>query len=232
MWWSAPMWACVPGWAGSQTIMKGVHVGGVSVGGMTQEQAKSTLEQSMTQAKSVTLPVEYGTWSGSISGSALSLEADDCVRQAWEAGRSNFLLQGGAYLSSLMGMKQDVDLVLDWSESGKEELNALLDEADQLAGGGITEAAYVVEGDALKITKGVTGVAIDREQSEQQVKQALTDEISQQLRGEAVQAETVTLTAHEESPREPDFEAMYEELHTEPVDATVDPETYQARTMW
>ena len=213
---------------GSQTIMKGVHVGGVSVGGMTQEQAKSTLEQSMTQAKSVTLPVEYGTWSGSISGSALSLEADDCVRQAWEAGRSNFLLQGGAYLSSLMGMKQDVDLVLDWSESGKEELNALLDEADQLAGGGITEAAYVVEGDALKITKGVTGVAIDREQSEQQVKQALTDEISQQLRGEAVQAETVTLTAHEESPREPDFEAMYEELHTEPVDATVDPETYQA----
>ena len=38
----------------------------------------------------------------------------------------------------------------------------------------------------------------------------------------------MTLTAHEESPREPDFEAMYEELHTEPVDSTVDPETYQA----
>ena len=38
----------------------------------------------------------------------------------------------------------------------------------------------------------------------------------------------MTLTAHEESPREPDFEAMYEELHTEPVDSTVDPKTYQA----
>ena len=216
-------------WVGSsQTILKGVTVGGVSVGGMTQEQAKSALEESMEQAQNVTLPVEYGTWSGSIQGSALNLNAEDCAKQAWEAGRSNFIVQGGAYLGSLMGMGQDVELSLDWSESGKQELNALLDEADQLAGGGITEAAYVVEGDALKITKGVTGVAIDREQSEQQVKQALTDEISQKLRGETAQAETVTLTAHEESPREPDFDAMYEELHTEPVDSTVDPETYQA----
>lgn len=216
-------------WVGSsQTILKGVTVGGVSVGGMTQEQAKSTLEQSMDEIKSLTVPLEYGTWSGSIQGSALSLNAEDCAKQAWEAGRSNFIVQGGAYLGSLLGMNQDVDLVLDWSEDGQTQLNALLDEADQLAGGGITQAAYVIDGDQLKITKGVTGVAIDREQSEQQVKQALAQEIEEQLRGEGVQTETVTLTAHEESPQEPDFQAMYQELHTEPVDATVDPQTYQA----
>ena len=216
-------------WVGSsQTILKGVTVGGVSVGGMTQEQAKSTLEQSMDEIKSLTVPLEYGTWSGSIQGTALSFNAEDCAKQAWETGRSNFIVQGGAYLGSLLGMNQDVDLVLDWSEDGQTQLNALLDEADQLAGGGITQAAYVIDGDQLKITKGVTGVAIDREQSEQQVKQALAQEIEEQLRGEGVQTETVTLTAHEESPQEPDFQAMYQELHTEPVDATVDPQTYQA----
>ena len=213
---------------GSQTILKGVSVGGVSVGGMTQEQAQSALEDSMIQAQAVSLPLEYGTWSGSIQGSALELDAEDCAQQAWKTGRSSFLLQGGAYLSSLMGMDREVDLSLDWSQSGKQELKALLDEADQLAGGGVTQAAYVIEGEALKITKGVTGVAIDREQSEQQVKQALIDEISQQLRGDTAQVKKVTLTAHEESPQEPDFDAMYTELHTEPVESTVDPETYQA----
>ena len=40
----------------------------------------------------------------------------------------SFLLQGGAYLSSLMGMDREVDLSLDWSQSGKQELNALLEE--------------------------------------------------------------------------------------------------------
>lgn len=216
-------------WVGSTpTIMKGVHVGGVSVGGMTQEQAKSTLEQSLDQVKDLTVPLEYGTWSGSIQGTALSLNAEDCARQAWETGRSNVILRGGAYLGSLLGMKQDMDLDLDWSEDGQKQLDALLDEADQLAGGGITQAAYVIDGDQLKITKGVTGVAIDREKSEEQVKQALEDELKEQLRGETVQPETVTLTAHEESPQEPDFQAMYEELHTEAVDSTVDPQTYQA----
>ena len=119
-------------WVGSsQTILKGVTVGGVSVGGMTQEQAKSALEEGMEQAKNVSLPLEYGTWSGSIQGSALSLDAEAGAKQAWEAGRSNFIVQGGAYLGSLMGMSQDVELSLDWSESGKQELNALLDEADR-----------------------------------------------------------------------------------------------------
>lgn len=216
-------------WVGSSpAILKGVSVGGVSVGGMTQEQAKSALEDSLDQVKDLTVPLEYGTWSGSIPGTALSLNAEDCARQAWETGRSNFILQGGAYLGSLLGMDQEVDLSLDWSEDGQKQLNALLDEADQLAGGGITQAAYVIDGDQLKITKGVTGVAIDREKSEEQVKQALKDELEEKLRGETVQPETVTLTAHEESPQEPDFQAMYEELHTEPVDATVDPQTYQA----
>lgn len=216
-------------WVGSsQQILKGVTVGGVPVGGMTQEQAKTVLDESMEKATAITLPLEYGTWSGSIGGDALTLNTEDCARQAWEAGRGNFLFRGGAYLSSLLGMKRDVELSMDWTENGQTQLQALLEEADQLAGGGLTEAAYVRDGDVLKITKGVTGVAIDREQSEQQVKQALEDELAEQMRGESVQPETVTLAAHEESPREPDFQAMYEELHTEPVDSTVDPQTYQA----
>ena len=132
-------------WVGSSpTILKGVTVGGVPVGGMTQEQAKSTLEQGMEQSQALTVPLEYGTWSGSIQGSAMRLDGEECAKQAWQAGRSNFILQGGAYLSSLLGADRDVDLVLDWSEDGQKQLNTLLDEADELAGGGITQAAYVI----------------------------------------------------------------------------------------
>lgn len=44
---------------------------------------------------------------------------------------------------------------------------------------------------------------------------------------DAQQPQSVELPAHETAPQDPDFDAMYAELHTEPQDAQVDPETLE-----
>ena len=84
---------------GSPNILKGVSVAGVPVGGLTREQALETLEDNLGQVSNVALPLEYGPWEGEITAAAVQVDDQATVAQAWQTGRSSFLLQGASYLS-------------------------------------------------------------------------------------------------------------------------------------
>lgn len=92
-----------------------------------------------------------------MTGRDVQVDSQASAQAAWEVGRSNFFVQGFWWLVHQMGMSDQVDLVLELSGTAEQ----LLDEADQKEGG-VTSARYMVEGEALVVTKGVTGVAIDR----------------------------------------------------------------------
>ena len=149
-------------WVGnSPAILDGVSVAGVSVGGMTREQALAVLEDRLGQVSSqVSLPLEYGPWEGELSASAAQVDDQATVEAAWQTGRENFLLQGGSYLAHRLGAESGLDLALTWTEAGQQELEEKLDEADLQVGGALTNASYAIEGDKLMLTKGVTGVTI------------------------------------------------------------------------
>ena len=104
-----------------------------------------------------------------------------------------------------------------------------MDEADREEGS-VVSAGYVVDGDELVVTKGITGAAINREQARTDaaaaLKEALAEKFAQPLADHVVRE--VVLTAKEEAPQELDFEAIHEEVYVEPRNAEVDPETYQA----
>ena len=217
-------------WAGqSQSIFPHTSVAGVDVSGMTTAQAAETLSEELKKAtSSVSLSLTYGHWEGTLEGSAVELDTDAWAQSAWASGRENFLLQGGTYLGRLMGA--DYDLAPDFalSESGQQQFDALMDEADQQVGGALVDASYAVEGEELVLTKGVTGVTIDRQAAQEAVLNALGEAVAATMGAEdARQPQAVELPAHETAPQDPDFDAMYAELHTEPQDAQVDPETLE-----
>ena len=212
---------------GSPNILKGVSVAGVPVGGLTREQALETLEDNLGQVSSVALPLEYGPWEGEITAAAVRVDDQATVAQAWQTGRSNFLLQGASYLSHQLGAEDEIGLTLAWTDAGKTELEAKMDEADLQVGGALTNATYAVEGDKLMLTKGVTGVTIDREAAEPMVMAAMTEAVSDAMQGGTAAVEPVVLPAHETTPQEPDFDAMYQELHAEAKSAEIDPETLE-----
>ena len=162
-------------WVGSSAhILNGVSVAGVPVGGLTREQALETLEDNLGQVSNVTLPLEYGPWEGKITAAAVQVDDQATVELAWQTGRENFLLQGGNYLAHRLGSETDIDLALSWTETGKAELEEKMDEADLQVGGALTNATYAMEGDKLLLTKGVTGVTIDRAEAEPMVMEAMT----------------------------------------------------------
>ena len=211
----------------SPKILLGVSAAGVPVGGMTQEQALSALEENLGQVSNVALPLEYGPWEGEITASAVRVDDQATVAQAWQTGRENFLLQGASYLSHQLGAEDEIGLTLAWTDTGKSELEAKMDEADLQVGGALTNATYAVEGDKLMLTKGVTGVTIDREAAEPMVMAAMTEAVSDAMKGGTAAVEPVVLPAHETTPQEPDFDAMYQELHAEAKSAEIDPETLE-----
>ena len=119
---------------GSPNILKGVSVAGVPVGGLTREQALETLEDNLGQVSSVTLPLEYGPWEGEITAAAVRVDDQATVAQAWQTGRSSFLLQGASYLSHQLGAEDEIGLTLAWTDDGKAELEKKMDEADLQVG--------------------------------------------------------------------------------------------------
>ena len=213
---------------GSPDILKGVSVAGVPVGGMSRQEALAALDENLGQVSGqVTLPLEYGHWAGEITAAAVHADEQATAEKAWQTGREHFLLQGGAYLAHLLGAENDLDLALAWTDAGRAELEEKMDEADLLVGGSLTNASYAVEGDKLMLTKGITGVTIDRETAEPMVMTAMTEAVSDAMQGGSAAVEPVVLPAHETTPQEPDFDAMYQELYAEAKSAEIDPETLE-----
>ncbi len=213
---------------GSPDILKGVSVAGVPVGGMSCQEALAALDENLGQVSDqVTLPLEYGHWAGEITAAAVHADEQATAEKAWQTGREHFLLQGGAYLAHLLGAENDLDLALAWTDAGRAELEEKMDEADLLVGGSLTNASYAVEGDKLMLTKGITGVTIDREAAEPMVMTAMTAAVSDAMEGGSPTVEPVALPAHETTPQEPDFDAMYQELYAEAKSAEIDPETLE-----
>ena len=214
-------------WVGGSKIMPNVSIAGVDVSGLDQTAARQKLEQALSNtAAQVRVELRYGVWSAQINGRGVQADLDSSVSAAAAVGRGSFFTRGAAFLSHKLGAADDVELTGGLSESGQQELEQLLDQADQEVGGNVTGASYTMTDDALYITKGVTGVAIDRVQARQLVSQALNRTLNEALAG-GTGTERVELPSQEEPPREPDFEAIWKELSVESQNAAVDPETYE-----
>lgn len=212
---------------GQQTIFPNVSVLGIDLSGMTAEQAGSTLAQTMAQeGGQVKVTLRYQDWSGELTAGELEQDWEDLAQLAAQKGRGNFLTQGAVYLSCLVGGE---NLTLDREESGQPALERLLDQADREAGGSVTTASYVVGETQLHMTKGVTGVAMDRERARTEVLDALEEGLWKKFGqgAEGTVDQVVTLSAIQTSPQEPDFDAVHQEVFREPKDAEMDPETFE-----
>ena len=110
-------------------------------------------------------------------------------------GRSNFLTQGFLWLGHQFGMADQIELQLELTD----RIETLMDEADREEGS-VVSAGYVVDGDELVVTKGITGAAINREQARTDaaaaLKEALAEKFAQPLADHVVRE--VVLTAKEE----------------------------------
>lgn len=215
-------------WAGStDTIFPNVHVAGVDVSGMTVGQAQLALEHmTSTYGDDIIATLRYGNWSHSLKAGDLDYSWDFAAKCAWETGRDNFLTGGGTYLLGLMGKSTHIGVP---RENESQVLEQMLDQVEDEVGGGVTTATYQINGDRLEMTKGVSGIGLDRDavrgMTLDVLEGGMVKKFSHREKG-PVEVE-LELTPEQIPPQEPDFQAIYQELATKPQNATIDPKSFE-----
>ena len=214
-------------WVGTMDrIFPNTTIAGLDVSGMTVEQARKALDQAMAEyGDEIAGTITYGEWRGTITASQMNYDWSASAQAAYTDGRDHFLTQGGQYAARLLGKQWSVET----RSMETTELERLLDQMEQDLDGDVTRAAWRLEGDRLVMTKGRTGVSLDRESAREGAFSALEEAMEQKLGGgQEGNAEVERQLYPEEiPPQEPDFDEIYTQFHTEPVSAQMDPDTFQ-----
>ena len=219
-------------WVGAQgQVMPNVSVSGMDLSGMTAEEVTLTVDSAESNlAGDVSVKLVCGSWSGVLTGRQLNIENNSIGPTAVAAGREHFLTQGFQYIRHLLGGSTELSLNQVTVRQEQPDLDALLEQMRREAGFDTTQASYEVKGDKLVMTKGKTGLSIDRERVLFSLTDAMAEAYDQAMTGTEGQAQVVldvTDMTGQNPPEKPDFQAIYDAVHTEVKDAAMDPETYK-----
>lgn len=207
-------------------MVEGVSIGGLPLDGMTRKEARIALQdalnaQLLSQDLTISLPEETIT----LTPSQVMLETDvrSAVKDAYQYGRSD---ASGGELVLLNYITLNETAIRD-------ALNSYAAKYDTA----YSPFAYVLEGDApalstanfteapcqtLAITLGVPDVRLDVDALYQQIL-TVCDNVLRDPSGYQVTVDNISPL---KTPQAPDLDAIYAELAKEPVNDTLDMETY------
>lgn len=209
--------------SGSDRILPNVSVAGLDVSGMTAAEAETALSGAMAEHGSQIIgAVSYEDQLWSITAEEMGYGWRFAAESAGAVGRENFLTGGAVYLGQLLGRDHQISAPR-WDCAALDEL---VDQVEAGTGGSVTEAAYQLDGEALVMTKGKTGQAIDRSQVQDSLWSAVEGAMEQKFSGmEGVVEVKNPLIPQETPPQEPDFQAIHDAVAVEPQNAQYTRET-------
>ena len=197
-------------------IIDGVFIQGIDVSNLSVEDAKSKLSSIVNEYISKEITLKYGDFSKTLVPSQFNVnfDVDSAVQTAYSIGRSgnvfenNFAILNALLNSNNIGQNMEYD---------SELLYALLLELNNELPGRMENSGYYVDGTSLIIDSGKEGVNVDTEVLANRIAKALNDINNQDI--------VIEIPVVNVAPSPIDLDAIYNEVHKDPVDAyyTTDP---------
>ena len=197
-------------------IIDGVFIQGIDVSNLSVEDAKSKLSSIVNEYISKEITLQYGDFSKTLVPSQFNVnfDVDNAVQTAYSIGRSgnvfenNFAILNALLNSNNIGQNMEYD---------SELLDALLLELNNELPGRMENSGYYVDGTSLIIDSGKEGVNVDTEVLANRIAKALNDINNQDI--------VIEIPVVNVAPSPIDLDAIYNEVHKDPVDAyyTTDP---------
>jgi vancomycin resistance protein YoaR len=200
------------------TVLGHTVVNGVDLRGMTQSEAENALqaayEQTYGQA-ALTVEAEGQSYTVSVAQS-LGMDTAALAQQAMERGHGAFLTRGAALLTSLVGQQNRTVLPEVVDEAA---LKAAVAESGLLEIDTTVQTTYEQTADALVFQMGTTGVTVDEA--------ALVTQLEEQIAaGDYTTSVQAPLSQGTVTPV--DVDALYNDVYTQPENATLDPDNNYA----
>ncbi len=200
----------------TEKIFPNTTAAGTDLGGLTRAEARAQLELALDTYRQSTASFFCGGKEFTVDGSTLSMDLDDVVQQAYSVGRSGSLPGVGLrYLGALLG-GTELTTALAFSDTP-----AAILEAETYIANPMTEPSYTLTENTLELTKGVTGQAIDVETLEAEI----LDRFQAVLTGGDPNSSPLEVPVLTEAPPEADLEAIYQEVYSDPADASLNKDT-------
>lgn len=197
-------------------IIDGVFIQGIDVSNLSVEDAKSRLSSIVNEYISKEITLKYGDFSKTLVPSQFNVnfDVDSAVQTAYSIGRSgnvfenNFAILNALLNSNNIGQNMEYD---------SELLDALLLELNNELPGRMENSGYYVDGTSLIIDSGKEGVNVDTEVLANRIAKALNEINNQDI--------VIEIPVVNAAPSPIDLDAIYNEVHKDPVDAyyTTDP---------
>ena len=206
-------------WVGaSGTILPRVSAAGVGLGGLTQAQATERLNTGVAERYAdASVNLTYSGQTAVFTGALVEADAEGAAQSAWNYGRTGGFLTRGGYLLSTLITGHEVEAPLRYSETGRAQVDQMLEDISQAVGGDLEETTWEIQGDHLVFHMGSPGTGVDQAALRQTVLVRLAA-----LDSSPYEVEPITT-----EPSFPDLEAIHRALYAEVADASLDPTTFE-----
>lgn len=194
----------------STKIAKGVYIKGIDVSGLTKEDATKKISSYVSSSIPEEIKLKHNDFETSLSTSQLSIyfNTEEAVNMAYNIGKNGNIFQKNTEILNTLFSKVNIDPGFSIDE---EQLKKDLQDISSKLPDKVIESSCYIDDNRLIITKGQAGKSIKVEDS--------ANYITKEINNLNVQNNTLELITEDAYPNQIDLDAVYNEVHKDPVNA-------------
>jgi VanW family protein len=194
----------------STKIAKGVYIKGIDVSGLTKEDATKKISSYVSSSIPEEIKLKHNDFETSLSTSQLSIyfNTEEAVNMAYNIGKNGNIFQKNTEILNTLFSKVNIDPGFSIDE---EQLKKDLQDISSKLPDKVIESSCYIDDNRLIITKGQAGKSIKVEDS--------ANYITKEINNLNVQNNPLELITEDAYPNQIDLDAVYNEVHKDPVNA-------------
>ncbi len=195
-------------------IIKGITINQINVENLSIEEATEKIKEKENNKLEKDIDIKYNDFEYSIKLSQIEVtyKIEEAVKEAFNTGRSNNIFVDNYNILKTRIKKKNINVEYEYNE---KLLDEILDDIAVKIPGAVIEPSYYIENKKLYISKGKTGISVEKEK----LKKAILERIEKE------KDESIIIEVLETEPQNIDIDKIYNEIYTEPKNAyyTKDP---------
>lgn len=194
----------------STKIAKGVYIKGIDVSGLTKEDATKKISSYVSSSIPEEIKLKHNDFETSLSTSQLSIyfNTEEAVNMAYNIGKNGNIFQKNTEILNTLFSKVNIDPGFSIDE---EQLKKDLQDISSKLPDKVIESSCYIDDNRLIITNGQAGKSIKVEDS--------ANYITKEINNLNVQNDPLELITEDAYPNQIDLDAVYNEVHKDPVNA-------------
>lgn len=194
----------------STKIAKGVYIKGIDVSGLTKEDATKKISSYVSSSIPEEIKLKHNDFETSLSTSQLAIyfNTEEAVNMAYNIGKTGNIFHKNTEILETLFSKVNIDPGFSIDE---EQLKKDLQDISTKLPDKVIESSCYIDDNRLIITKGQAGKSIKVEDS--------ANYITKEINNLNVQNNTLELITEDAYPNQIDLDAVYNEVHKDPVNA-------------